>query len=150
MTSESIRRDASTISSELLREVREGDDLAWRRMVNLYGPLVYHWSRSAGLQPADATEVTQEVFCSVLASVETFERSKQNHSFRGWLRTITRHKVADFGIAFDRIQGSDAGNRVWVGQLKPHKRRADEPPDTAVGLELLETVIRNLAKGFTR
>ena len=40
----------------------QGDADAWRQFLRLYGPVVYGWCRHAGLQPADATDVGQEVF----------------------------------------------------------------------------------------
>lgn len=95
MTSESMRSEASSISSEMLAEVRIGNEAAWRRMVNLYGPLVYHWSRCSGLQPNDAKEIVQDVFCAVFRGIQGFERTERHHSFRGWLRTITNNKIRD-------------------------------------------------------
>lgn len=85
----------SSISSSLLRDVRLLDPAAWRRLVDLFSPEVYEWARKAGLQPTDASDVLQEVFRAVVASIADFRRDRPNDSFRGWLWTIARNKIRD-------------------------------------------------------
>jgi RNA polymerase sigma-70 factor (ECF subfamily) len=75
--------------------VKAQDQAAWDRLVSLYSPLVYRWCRQAGLQAADAADVGQEVFRAVARKVTDFQRERLGHTFRGWLRTITRNKVCD-------------------------------------------------------
>ena len=58
---------AGSISSSLLARVKGRDADAWRRLVKLYGPLVYDRSRQAGLQAEDAADVVQEGFAAVAA-----------------------------------------------------------------------------------
>ncbi len=82
-------------STTLLQQLREHDPDAWRRLVRLYGPLVDFWLRRAGLQAADAEDVFQSVFQSVAQGIADFRKEANAGSFRGWLRTITRSKVAD-------------------------------------------------------
>jgi len=82
-------------SSSLLEGVKKGDRQAWERLVKLYAPLVYVWCRRWGLQAADAADVGQEVFQAVARKVAEFRRDRAGDSFRGWMRTITRHKVCD-------------------------------------------------------
>lgn len=88
-------RSSGSISSSLLVGVRSFRADAWRRLVHIYGPLVYHWCLRAGLNRPDAEDLGQEVFRAVAARIDTFERRKASDTFGGWLRTITRHKVAD-------------------------------------------------------
>ena len=86
---------SGTISSSLLVGVRSFQADAWRRLVHIYGPLVYHWCVKAGLPRSDAEDLGQEVFRAVAARIDSFERRKPADTFGGWLRTITRNKVAD-------------------------------------------------------
>jgi RNA polymerase sigma-70 factor (ECF subfamily) len=86
----------STASSGLLHRVRTDDGEAWTRMVTLFTPLVMHWCSRAGLQYSDAEDVAQEVFQTVALRVAGFRRDQRGGTFRGWLRTITYHKVGDF------------------------------------------------------
>jgi RNA polymerase sigma-70 factor, ECF subfamily len=90
------RRDSdSSTSSTLLRRVREHDADAWRRLVDLYGPLVFYWGRRSGLPSADAADIVQDVFAAVHAAIARFQRDDRSGTFRGWLWTITRNKIRD-------------------------------------------------------
>jgi len=82
-------------STSLLGRAKAGEDQAWRRLVDLYAPLLYEWCRRHGLQAEDAGDVAQEVFVAVARSIEGFRRDRPNDSFRGWLWTITRNKIRD-------------------------------------------------------
>jgi RNA polymerase sigma-70 factor (ECF subfamily) len=119
-------------SLSLLERVRTHDQDAWRRLVAVYGPLVYGWCLRAGLQPADAADVGQEVFTAVARAIGTFRRDREGDSFRGWLFTITRNKLRDRTAAPGVVGtgGSDAQRRL--GGL-PADLEPDEPagPETA-------------------
>jgi DNA-directed RNA polymerase specialized sigma24 family protein len=55
------RGDEPPTSTSLLRGAAHDDRGAWHRLVATYSPLVYAWSRRAGLQPSDASDLVQEV-----------------------------------------------------------------------------------------
>jgi len=103
-------------SSSLIERVKSRDEQAWRRLVRLYGPLVDFWVRRAGLQHADARDVFQEVFTAVAQAISRFRKDQPGDTFRGWLRTIVRNKVADHhrkSAGQPRaIGGSDANQRL--------------------------------------
>ena len=86
----------NTISSSLLLGVRQRDADAWRRLVRLYGPLVYQWCKRTGASDDEAADIGQEVFRAVATGIDRFRRDEAEHTFVGWLRTITRNKAADF------------------------------------------------------
>jgi RNA polymerase sigma-70 factor, ECF subfamily len=81
-------------SPTLLVRVQANDAVAWQRLVNLYGPLIYSWGRRSGLSDEDAADVMQEVFAAVSRGIRRFD-IKASGRFRGWLWTITRNKVRD-------------------------------------------------------
>ena len=56
---------------------------------------MYHWCRRCALTPEDTADVFQEVFRAVALHIADFRRDREGDTFRGWLRTITRNKVAD-------------------------------------------------------
>src|SRR5690606_4676990 len=87
--------DYSRTSLSLLSGLRARDAEAWRRLVHLYGPLVVSWCRRFGLQPADAEDLTQEVFRVVFNRMGDFRKEGGQGSFRGWLLGITRNKVRE-------------------------------------------------------
>lgn len=109
---DSVSATIGLTSSSLLRRVVSHDQEAWRRLVHLYGPLVDFWLRRARLQAADSRDVFQEVFRAVAQGIGGFSNDPPNGSFRGWLRTITRSKVADHFRTAQKepqaIGGSDA------------------------------------------
>ncbi len=82
-------------SSSLLDRVKVWDEVAWRRLVSVYGQLVLYWCRCAGIRREDRVDVCQEVFRAVAVNIDNFRHDQPGDTFRGWLRTITRSKVAD-------------------------------------------------------
>jgi RNA polymerase sigma-70 factor (ECF subfamily) len=83
----------------LLERVRLSDADAWRRFIDVYGPLVTYWCRRAGLQNEDAADVLQETFRAVARGIERFCHDRTKGTFRGWLRTITTNKLRDWARA---------------------------------------------------
>ena len=63
------------------------------------------WSRDGGLvlrrcgqllrEGEEALDVTQDVFRAVAGNIHRFRRDRPGDSFRGWLWTITKHKILD-------------------------------------------------------
>jgi RNA polymerase sigma-70 factor (ECF subfamily) len=67
----------------------------WRRLVDLYQPLLRVWMARAGLAVSDVDDLVQEVLLVVFREVAGFERRRQG-AFRAWLRTILAHRLRDF------------------------------------------------------
>jgi RNA polymerase sigma-70 factor (ECF subfamily) len=105
----------------LLVRIRDPHDAeAWQRFVDLYGPLVYHFVRQRGLQDADAADLTQEVFQTVARAARRLDYDPGQGTFRGWLYTVTRHKLYDF---LDKRRDRPAGSGDTAAQ-----RRLEEEP----------------------
>ncbi len=86
--------DSTSVS--LLRRLRQpNQDAAWRRFVDLYAPLVFHWGCRQGLNATDAADLVQEVMAILVAKLPEFEYDPTKR-FRGWLRTVTVNKARDF------------------------------------------------------
>ncbi len=84
-----------TTPPSLLARLRQpGEQAAWERFVELYTPLLYHWSRRAGLADADAQDLVQDVLITVVRTMPEFVYDPAR-SFRGWLRTVTHNKFLD-------------------------------------------------------
>lgn len=86
---------AISTSTSLLERVKNHDQEAWRRFVDIYGPLVYWWARQSDLSPEDAADVFQQVFAAVAANLAGFRRDRPQDTFLGWLRVIARNKIRD-------------------------------------------------------
>src|SRR5262245_57176962 len=124
-----VAQDRST-SLSLLERIRGGDAAGWRRVVDLYSPLVLHWCRRWGVQGADADDVLQEVFHAAAQGIASFRRERAGDTFRGWLRAITRHKLLAFwrghGKQPDAFGGSSALQRL---QELPEPDPGEDPED---------------------
>ncbi|HVA51321.1 MAG TPA: sigma-70 family RNA polymerase sigma factor [Pirellulales bacterium] len=85
--------DTTPIS--LLQRVRQPDDTdAWRRLVELTTPLLFAWAYRAGLRDHDAADLVQDVLAVLVDKLPTFDYDRER-SFRGWLRTVTKHKLLE-------------------------------------------------------
>jgi RNA polymerase sigma-70 factor (ECF subfamily) len=73
--------------------MRANDPDAWRRVLDLYEPLVRFWCLRGGLTEEDVKDVTQEVFAGAARGLPGFRRDRPGDTFRGWLRTITRNHI---------------------------------------------------------
>ena len=121
-----MEADGSTSRSLLLR-VRDNDQDAWRRLVNLYAPLVGHWFRVWGAAPDDVPDLMQEVFGAVARHLATYRPDQPGSTFRGWLRTIARNKFLDH--VRTRSTPAEGGSEALV-RLES-VAGADEPPDSS-------------------
>jgi RNA polymerase sigma-70 factor (ECF subfamily) len=137
--------DSST-SSNLLRRVQANQAEAWRRLVDLYGPLVWHWCRQADLAEEDQADVFQQVFQAVFRKIGDFRRDAGG-SFRGWLLVVTQNQIRD---QFRRTRrqpaasgGTDAHRRL-LALADPDADDSRDPsgahPVTRLLRQALETI----------
>src|SRR5207302_2974327 len=66
---------------------RPQDGAAWSQFVRLYTPLLFRWARGAGLSEADAADLLQDVFTTLLREMPRFVY-QPGKSFRAWMRTL--------------------------------------------------------------
>ena len=85
----------SSISSLFLVRLREMQSPAWSRLVETFSPVIYGWCRKSGLTGHDAADVVQDVFATLSSKIHQFDRDRPGASFRAWMATITRTRVAD-------------------------------------------------------
>lgn len=95
LASHSPSAESATRHSLLLRVRDWSDGNAWREFVTCYAPRIHSWCRAAGLQEADAADVTQTVLVRLVQQLQQFEYDPARGRFRGWLRTVTRNVVND-------------------------------------------------------
>ncbi|TWU42130.1 RNA polymerase sigma factor CnrH [Novipirellula artificiosorum] len=114
----------------MLERARGGDPAAWRRLAQVYGPIVYGWARRCGCQSADAADVMQETFAAVANAIHRFDDQRDQATFRGWLWTITRNKLRDRARNQGQVEaagGTDA--QLAMQQVpSPEITEGDEPP----------------------
>jgi len=85
-----------TRASLLLRLRQEPNDpKAWEEFVRRYGDQIFAWCRQWRLQPADASDVTQNVLLKLAHRLRTFVYDPERR-FRGFLRTIAHNACKDY------------------------------------------------------
>ena len=72
-----------------------GDQDSWKDFFDTYWRLIYSVAVKSGLTEAEAQDVVQETIISVARDIHKFERDRALGSFKGWLRTIIRWRIAD-------------------------------------------------------
>ncbi len=97
MNHEQIRppNSVDSTSKSLLKRIKQGDEIAWQQLANLYGPIISFWIKEHQLAHEDAQDVYQEVFSAVAKNIERFERHEGAGKFRCWLKVITQSKVTN-------------------------------------------------------
>ncbi len=113
-------------SLTLIGSARAREPEAWRRLVQLYSPAIFRWAKRAGLKDEDAADIVQDVWASVSANLERFQRDRDTGTFRGWLWTIARNKVRDLAR---KREDSAAGAGGTAAQIAISNIPEIEPPD---------------------
>jgi len=75
---------------QLLAACRRGDEGAWEALVLRYQRLIYAIPRRAGLDEDAAAEIFQDVFTTLLESIETIEQPSR---LQAWLVTTAKRKT---------------------------------------------------------
>jgi RNA polymerase sigma-70 factor (ECF subfamily) len=87
----------SDTSASLLERVRTQPDAAsWKRLADLYTPLLQGWLRRNGVAHNDVDDLVQEVMETLVREIPNFHYDPKRGSFRGWLRTITVNRLRMF------------------------------------------------------
>jgi RNA polymerase sigma factor (sigma-70 family) len=99
-----------------------GDQESWRTFFDTYWRLIYATAIKSGLSEAEAEDVVQETVISVAKDIHKFRRDRARGSFKGWLKNLTRWRIAD-----------QLRKRPLAG--RPQKSHGTEPEEEAAALE---------------
>lgn len=77
---------------QLLARAAQGDEQAWRQLVERYSGRVFGVLRANGVDPDRAEEITQSVFCTVATKLPQYV--EQGH-FESWLFRIALNRLRD-------------------------------------------------------
>src|SRR5262249_33286347 len=109
----------------LLERLRHPDDrAAWAHFVDLYTPVLFAFAGRLGLQEADAADLVQDVFLLLMRTLPQFTYDPQK-SFRAWLWTVMRNKVAahrrgpqPHSAGLSGVADSDEMERAWETEYR--------------------------------
>ncbi|MFK7817741.1 MAG: RNA polymerase sigma factor [Planctomycetaceae bacterium] len=111
-----------TRQSLLVRLQGQSSD-AWAEFLEIYEQAILNYSRSRGLQDADARDVTQEVLAAVTNKIESWDPTMTRGTFRGWLFRAARN------IAVDRIRKQSRQAKA-SGDTRVAQMLSETPGDT--------------------
>ncbi|HZU38563.1 MAG TPA: sigma-70 family RNA polymerase sigma factor [Gemmataceae bacterium] len=117
---------------------------AWADFVAHYGPRIYAWCVRWHMQDADAQDATQDVLLRLADKLRTFAYDPKR-SFRGWLKTLTRHACSEFW-EHQRRPGLGSGDSQMANVLHTVEAREDliQRLDEAFDRELLEQAMHRV------
>lgn len=128
--------DLPSVSTSLLLGARAMQPESWTRLVEVFSPIVYRWSRRSGLSEADSADVVQDVFVAVAKSIGKFERQKESGSFRSWLATITRNRIRDWFRSHRRRETAEGGTQAQQRMNLITAAGIPEPSDAELQLSV--------------
>lgn len=139
-------------SQSLLERARQRDPDAWRRLCEIYAPMVYSWIRRSGIIEQDAPDVVQEVFRIVSTHIDRFRHDRPTDTFRGWLFTITRTEVLGYFRRRSQQAVVGAGGSTALKQLAeiPAESESGESSldSTTTQRDLLLRVVESIRRDF--
>jgi len=71
------------------------DQASWQEFFDTYWKLIYGLARKFGLSEEDSQDVVQETLISVANNLPNFQYDPKLGSFKSWLRTLVRWRIAD-------------------------------------------------------
>jgi RNA polymerase sigma-70 factor, ECF subfamily len=87
----------NTTSLGLLERLKHAtpDASEWRRLRDIYSPMIRHWLLRLPNLHHEVDDLTQEVLVVLFRELPSFERGRDG-SFRAWLRQITVNRMGAF------------------------------------------------------
>jgi RNA polymerase sigma factor (sigma-70 family) len=112
----------------LLSRLQNWDDQeSWKVFFDTYWRLIYAAALKSGLTEAEAQDVVQETIICVAKDIGKFKRDRTFGSFKGWLRNLTRWRIAD------QLRKRDPAVAALSGEM------AEQPQEEDAGLEKIWT-----------
>lgn len=119
----------------LLTRLKNWDDNeGWKRFFDTYWRLIYATAIKTGLSDAEAQDVVQETVLCVAKKMNDFKYDPALGSFKGWLLTLTKWRIAD-QFRQRRRQGSAGGEESDV--LTRNAIVESIPDEQGIRLELV-------------
>jgi RNA polymerase sigma-70 factor (ECF subfamily) len=131
-------------SHSLLECARDlADATSWRRLLDLYSPLIRRWVGPYVAQPADADDVLQDVLSMLVRELPRFEHSGRPGVFRAWLKALAINRLRVHWRTRRPAFGGDAVQERLHRLEDPESdlsRAWDEEHDRHVAQTLLESI----------
>jgi len=140
-------------TEELLAQMRDGDQDAWREVYRRYQvSLTLAARKASGLAIGEAEDVVQSCFLSAWNHLRTFEYRGEG-SFRAWLTRIVVTKSSEFHRRASRtllrrrqVQGGTRTESWWLGV---HPDGGKNPADSVATTDEHERLVEQMAEILT-
>ena len=139
-------------SFSLLDRIREeGSDAAWRRLAELYTPLIRNWLRQRSVSDIDSDDLSQDVLLVIARKLSTFEHNQNTGAFRSWLKSITVNCLRDFWKKQKvRPQATGDSNFVQIlAQLEDPHSHLSQQWDREYEVHMTRQLMRMLRPQFS-
>jgi RNA polymerase sigma-70 factor, ECF subfamily len=141
--------DGAQAAVKVVRRCLDGDSSAWAEMVRTHHKRVYGLCYRFTGNPADAEDLTQDVFLKIYSNLASFDAARG--SLPVWITTMTRNLLVDNfrRTRNQRVTGSLDEGWDESDELKPIDRLmagGPSPHDSAVRKELEKMVQKALAQ----
>jgi RNA polymerase sigma-70 factor (ECF subfamily) len=114
----SLAEDPILTRYSLLSRLQNWDDQeSWKDFFDTYWRLIYAVAIKSGLTDAEAQDAVQETIICVAKDLQKFKRDRKLGSFKGWLRNVTRWRIADQLRKRTRAAWREAG--AGAGEFEP-------------------------------
>jgi RNA polymerase sigma-70 factor (ECF subfamily) len=141
-----VRGEAATLemdSTQLVCRCMNGDSGAWAELVRLHHRRVYGLCYRFTGNPADAEDLTQDVFLKIYSNLASFNGSRG--SLQVWITTLTRNLLVDHFRRTRNLRATGSLNEGWESseELQPVDRltsKLPSPHQTAARKELARMV----------
>ncbi|WP_424183343.1 RNA polymerase sigma factor [Actinokineospora sp. G85] len=109
-------------TATLLTRAAQGDQPAWRALVDRYSPLVWRVARAHRLSTTDAADVSQSTWIALADNISTVHSPDR---LAGWLATTARRE------SLKLLRGREIATDTWGDWADP----ADDPEQTTLRTE---------------
>ena len=135
--------------SQVVRRCMDGDSGAWAELVRTHHRRVYAMCYRFTGNPADAEDLTQDVFLKIYSNLASFDTTRG--SLQVWITTMTRNLLVDNFRRTRNQRSTDSLDAGWdeTDELRPVDRlqaAGPSPHEKAAQKELAKMVQGALAK----
>ncbi len=135
--------------SQIVRRCMDGDSAAWTEMVRAHHRRVYSLCYRFTGNPADAEDLTQDVFLKIYSNLASFDMARG--SLLVWITTMTRNHLVDHFRRSRNLRATSSLDDGWdaAEELKPIDRLVSggtSPHEAAAQKELAKMVQQALAR----
>ncbi|HEY3245172.1 MAG TPA: sigma-70 family RNA polymerase sigma factor [Phycisphaerae bacterium] len=129
----------------LVDRIRQGDQDAWRQLIDRFGGRLLAFARGRAPSLADAEDLVQDTFVGFLQSLAHYDNIR---SLETYLFTIIRHKLRDlFRSRKTAALGGAADAEDWLEQaVADDAESPSSAAETAEARQLQETVLADVLR----